>query len=50
MIDVTTAKHELAMPPKIQWAQAKGFSLYMLKAVLNGRGDEIIELATTNLR
>ncbi|NYH13617.1 ubiquinone-dependent pyruvate dehydrogenase [Paraburkholderia bryophila] len=50
VIDVTTAKHELAMPPKIQWAQAKGFSLYMLKAVLNGRGDEIIELATTNLR
>lgn len=50
VIDVTTAKHELAMPPKIQWAQAKGFSLYMLKAVLNGRGDEIVELATTNLR
>jgi pyruvate dehydrogenase (quinone) len=29
---------------------AKGFTLYMLKAVLNGRGDEIIELAQTNLR
>ncbi|PRX26869.1 pyruvate dehydrogenase (quinone) [Paraburkholderia sp. BL18I3N2] len=50
VIDVVTAKHELAMPPKIQWAQAKGFSLYMLKAVLNGRGDEVVELATTNLR
>ncbi|WP_345811441.1 ubiquinone-dependent pyruvate dehydrogenase [Paraburkholderia sp. PREW-6R] len=50
LVDVVTAKHELAMPPKIQWAQAKGFSLYMLKAVLNGRGDEIVELATTNLR
>lgn len=31
LIDVVTAKHELAMPPKIKWAQAKGFSLYMLK-------------------
>jgi pyruvate dehydrogenase (quinone) len=50
VIDVVTAKHELAMPPKIQWAQAKGFSLYMLRAVLNGRGDEVVELATTNLR
>jgi pyruvate dehydrogenase (quinone) len=26
-----------------------GFSLYMIKAVLNGRGDEIIDLAKTNL-
>ncbi|QBR01922.1 ubiquinone-dependent pyruvate dehydrogenase [Paraburkholderia pallida] len=50
LVDVVTAKHELAMPPKIELAHAKGFSLYMLRAVLNGRGDEIIELAKTNLR
>ena len=50
VIDVVTAKHELALPPKLQWAQAKGFSLYMLRAVLNGRGDEILELVQTNLR
>jgi pyruvate dehydrogenase (quinone) len=46
---VTTAKQELVMPPKIQREQAKGFSLFMLKAILNGRGDEIVELAETNL-
>jgi pyruvate dehydrogenase (quinone) len=50
LVDVVTAKHELAMPPKLQWAQAKGFSLYMLRAVLSGRGDEVVELAQTNLR
>jgi len=50
LVDVVTATHELALPPKVQWAQAKGFSLYMLKAVLNGRGDEVIELVNTNLR
>lgn len=50
LVDVVTSKHELAMPPKLQWAQAKGFSLYMLRAVLNGRGDEVLELAQTNLR
>jgi pyruvate dehydrogenase (quinone) len=50
LIDVVTAKHELALPPKIQWEQAKGFSLYMLRAVLSGRGDEVVELAHTNLR
>ncbi len=38
------------MPPKIQLEQAKGFSLYMLKAIINGRGDELVELAQTNLR
>jgi pyruvate dehydrogenase (quinone) len=27
----------------------KGFSLYMVKAVLNGRADEVIDLARTNL-
>jgi pyruvate dehydrogenase (quinone) len=50
LVDVVTATHELALPPKVQWAQAKGFSLYMLKAILNGRGDEVIELMNTNLR
>ncbi|WGF87457.1 ubiquinone-dependent pyruvate dehydrogenase [Marinivivus vitaminiproducens] len=49
LLDVVTAKQELAMPPRIQLAQAKGFSLYMLRAIINGRGDEVVELAQTNL-
>jgi hypothetical protein len=28
---------------------AKGFSLYMVKAILNGRTDEIVDLAKPNL-
>src|SRR5690348_12270078 len=50
LVDVTTAKQELAMPPRIRLEQAKGFSLFMLKAIINGRGDEVMELARTNLR
>ena len=50
LVDVVTSKHELALPPTVALAQAKGFSLYMLRAVLSGRGDEIVELAKTNLR
>lgn len=50
LVDVVTARQELVMPPKIQLEQAKGFSLYMLKAIINGRGDEVVELARTNLR
>jgi pyruvate dehydrogenase (quinone) len=48
LVDVITAKDELAMPPQIKMEQAKGFSLYMLRAVINGRGDEVVELAKTN--
>jgi len=50
LIDVVTAKQELTMPPKIKLEQAKGFSLFVMKAILNGRGDEVLELAHTNLR
>lgn len=48
LVDVVTAKQELVMPPKIKADQAKGFSLYMLKAIISGRGDEVVELAKTN--
>ncbi len=50
LLDVVTAKQELVLPPKIQLEQAKGFSLFLLRAIINGRGDEVIELARTNLR
>lgn len=49
LVDVVTARQELAMPPKIKAEQAKGFSLFALRAVMSGRGDELVELARTNL-
>jgi len=49
LVDVAVARQELSIPPKIELEQAKGFSLYMLKAIINGRGDEVLELASTNL-
>lgn len=48
LVDVRTARQELSMPPKIEAKQAGGFSLYMLRAVMSGRGDEVIDLARTN--
>jgi pyruvate dehydrogenase (quinone) len=50
VVDAVVARSELAMPPAITAEMAKGFSLYMLKAILGGRGDEIVDLARTNLR
>ncbi len=49
LVEVLVNRQELAMPPSIELDQMIGFSLYMIKAVLNGRGDEIIDLAKTNL-
>ncbi len=49
LIDAVVNRMELAMPPKVTVEMAKGFTLYMLKAVMNGRGNEVVELARSNL-
>lgn len=49
LIEVLVNRQELSMPPTISLEQALGFSLYMIRAVLSGRGDEVIDLARTNL-
>lgn len=48
IVDVLTAKQELSMPPEIEAQEAKGFSLYMMKAIMSGRGDEVLQLVKTN--
>jgi pyruvate dehydrogenase (quinone) len=48
LVDAVVNRHELAMPPTITAGQALGFSLYLIKAVLSGRGDEVVDLARTN--
>jgi pyruvate dehydrogenase (quinone) len=49
LLDVMTNPQELSMPPKIEFEQAYAFGLFMLKAVLSGRGSELVELAKTNI-
>ena len=49
LVEVVVDRQELSMPPTITAEQVKGFSLFTLKAVLSGRGDEIIDLAKINL-
>ena len=46
--EVLVHRQELSMPPTITLDQAPGFSLDMMRAVLSGRGDEVIDLARTN--
>jgi pyruvate dehydrogenase (quinone) len=50
LVDAVVNRMELAIPPRVTAEMAKGFTLYMLKAVLSGRGDEVVELAQSNLR
>ena len=49
LVDVVTAREELSMPPTITAAQIKGFTVWALKTVLSGRGDELLDLADTNV-
>lgn len=49
LIDVAVARQELSLPPTISLAQAAGFNLYMIKAMIHGDGDEVMDMAKTNL-
>jgi len=49
LVDAVVNRMELAMPPKVMLEMAKGFSLYMLKAVMDGRATDIIDLASSNV-
>jgi pyruvate dehydrogenase (quinone) len=49
LVDVLTARQELVLPPKTTFAQAYAFNLFLLKAVMNGRADQLIDLAKVNL-
>ena len=49
LVDIAVNRQELAMPPSLKLDQIVDFNLYMIRAILNGRGDEVIDLARTNL-
>jgi pyruvate dehydrogenase (quinone) len=49
VVDVITTRQELSIPPTITAEQAKGFSLYAIRTILAGRGDELLDLVSTNV-
>ncbi|WP_187977680.1 ubiquinone-dependent pyruvate dehydrogenase [Mycetocola sp. JXN-3] len=49
LVEVMTARQELSIPPTVTAAQAKGFTLYALRTILSGNGEELLDLAETNL-
>jgi pyruvate dehydrogenase (quinone) len=49
LVDVVSERQELIMPPEITAENVKGFGLFMLRAVLDGRAKELVNLAKNNL-
>jgi pyruvate dehydrogenase (quinone) len=49
LVDVVSTRQELIMPPKTTLEQAHNFGLFMMKAVLDGRAAQLINLAEVNL-
>lgn len=49
IIDVPVNRLELIIPPKLVAEEIKGFSLYMARAIMSGKGNEILELIKSNL-
>ena len=50
LVDVVSARQELAMPPKTTADQAYHFGMFTMKAVLDGRAGELVDLARVDLR
>jgi pyruvate dehydrogenase (quinone) len=48
LVDVVSARQELVMPPKPTFAEAQKFSLFMMRAVMDGRAKELIDLTKVN--
>ncbi len=50
LVDVVTHRQELALPPTITLHQAKGFTLWATRSLLDGDGSTVVEVTKTNLR
>ena len=50
LVSVQTDPNALAMPPKVEFEQMKGFALAMTKLILSGRTDEVVATAKSNLK
>jgi pyruvate dehydrogenase (quinone) len=49
LLEVMTPRQELVMPPTTTVDQAKHFGVFMMKAVLDGRAAQLVDLAKVNL-
>jgi pyruvate dehydrogenase (quinone) len=50
LISIQTDPNALAMPPKLEFDQMKGFAFYMGKMMISGRIDEIFKIVKSNYK
>jgi pyruvate dehydrogenase (quinone) len=50
LVTVQTDPNALAMPPKLEFDQMKGYALYMGKMMLSGRMDEVFNMISSNYK
>ncbi len=50
LVNIFTNPNALAMPPKLEWEQMKGFGITMGKLILGGRMDEVMDIIRSNYK
>jgi len=50
LVTIQTDPNALAMPPKLELEQMKGYALFMRKMMLGGRMDEAFEIISSNYK
>jgi pyruvate dehydrogenase (quinone) len=50
LLNIMTNPASLAMPPRIEWEQVKGYALSMSKMILGGRMDEVLDTVRANYK
>jgi pyruvate dehydrogenase (quinone) len=50
LVNILTDPNALAMPPKLEFGQMKGLTLYMGKMMLSGRMDEVFNIISSNYK
>jgi pyruvate dehydrogenase (quinone) len=50
LVNVLTNPESLAMPPKLEFDQVKGYALSMSRLILGGRMDEVLEMVKSNYK
>jgi len=50
LLNIMTNPASLAMPPRIEWEQLKGYALSMSKLILGGRMDEVLDTVRANYK
>jgi pyruvate dehydrogenase (quinone) len=50
LVNIMTNPDSLAMPPKVEWQQVKGYALSMSKLILGGRMEEVLDTVKANYK